>query len=707
MKQFIQTFKTGKLELLETPVPTPGAGTALIQTKKSLISVGTERMLIDFAKASLFEKARKQPDKVKQVLDKIKTDGFMTTFRAVQNKLSEPTALGYSNVGVIRELGRQVEGFQVGDRVLSNCAHAEFVIAPQNLMAKIPDNVSDEAATFTVVSSIGLQGIRLANPTLGETFVVIGLGLIGQLTVQLLVANGCRVLGIDIDARKVALAKQFGAEAFALDYSESVIESCIALTGGYGVDGVIVTASTKSNEPLLTAAKLCRQRGRIILVGVTGMEIPRALLYEKEISFQVSCSYGPGRYDSQYEDQGIDYPFGLVRWTENRNFQAVLGLMSQGKLQTDPLITHRYAFDDITNAYELILKSNPLGVILSYPEEDLPLTREITFSQPKISLDQKAVVGFLGVGQFAKGVLLPALAKTNAIPHTIASKSGFSGTLSAKKFGFQKAISDYAPILDSDDINTVFICTRHGQHARLVCEALAKNKHVFVEKPLALTLDELESVKTALSQSKGLLMVGFNRRFSPLVQQLKQQLKQRKNPACITYTVNAGYIPRDHWVHDATQGGGRLLGEGCHFIDTVRFLVGSPIASIFAVKTQGHSETDEDKFSITLTFKDGSIATIHYFANGSNQFPKEQIHVFAENKTYVIDNYKTLKGFGNSIKKSLSSQDKGHSAEILAFIDAASKTGVPPIPYDELFEVSLATLLAHQSLIQRQPISCR
>jgi predicted dehydrogenase len=562
--------------------------------------------------------------------------------------------------------------------------------------------VSDEAAAFTVVASIGLQGIRLANPTLGEAFVVTGVGLIGLLTVQMLRAQGCRVLAIDYDARKLELAKQFGAEICNPGAGEDPVAAGMAFSRGVGVDGVIITASTKSNDPVTQAARMSRKRGRIILVGVIGLELNRADFYEKELSFQVSCSYGPGRYDPNYEDRGQDYPIGFVRWTEQRNFEAVLDLMASGQLDTAPLLTHRFAFEEAKQAYDLLSNdSSALGIILDYDhpvETRLPRTVQLSTQGASGSKSAKASMGFIGAGNYASRMLIPAFKQAGATLHTISSAGGTSSAIHGKAAGFLHATTDTAALLADADVDAVAIATRHNSHAKLTCDALRAGKHVFVEKPLALTMDEIADVESAHTESGRTLMVGFNRRFAPQVQIMKRLVDAVREPKSFVFVMNAGAIPADHWTQDAEIGGGRIIGEACHHIDLMRFLAGSPITSIQA-RRMGHNSAQpltEDKAAIVLGFADGSFGTIHYLANGGASFPKERFEVFSAGGTLQLDNFLKLKGFNwrGFNKDSRFRQDKGQGACAQEFVDMLKSGGPAPIPADELFEVAKATIEA-------------
>ena len=703
MKQLLHSFKTGDVTLMETPLPHYSDTQLRIKSLCSLISAGTERMLINFGKAGYLNKARQQPDKVRQVVEKVKTDGLLTTVDAVRSKLNQPIPMGYCNVGIVHGLGKEVVDFKIGDRVLSNGPHSDMVCVGHRLCAKIPDSVDSSSAVFAVPGAIALQGIRLLNPTLGESIVVIGLGLIGLITVQLLRANGCNVLGLDMDASRCELAESFGVTTFQILDNSDPIPSALKFSKNRGVDGVLITAATQSNTPIEQAAKMCRKRGRIVLIGVSGLNLDRNLFYEKELSFQVSCAYGPGRYDIDYEEKGQDYPVPFIRWTAQRNMEAVLELMACGSLKVESMISHRVSFEEAQIAYDIIhnKSSSYLGIILEYSNETLEenpekRTLEINSSRKK----SPATVGLIGAGNYTGQVLLPALKKTNARLKTIASKSGLSGTYLAQKFHFENSTTNIDNILNDPEITCILITTRHNTHAQLVMKALDKGKHVFVEKPLCLTKTELQDIKKkleSLSSNAPLLMVGFNRRFSPLVQNIMKFRKTISTPLSMIMTVNAGAIPKDHWTQDITVGGGRILGEVCHFIDLFRFISQSPIRSISS--TAIPNETN-DTLSIQMTFDNDSIGTIHYFSNGHKSFPKERLEIFAEDSIIQLDNFKRIKTFGKpKIKAPVTfRQDKGHTFEISKFISSICSGEEPPIPIDEIFEVMDATFECHNMI---------
>lgn len=703
MKQILQDLSNGDTLVLESPVVTSSFNSVIIHTTTTLISAGTERMLVGFGKASYLEKVRQQPEKVKMVLEKVKTNGLFATIDAVQSKLSQPLPLGYCNVGVVSEVGANVLNLKCGDRVVSNGPHADVVKVPKNLCVRIPDNVDDESAAFTVIASIGLQGLRLAAPTLGEAVVVIGAGLIGLLTVQLLKAQGCRVLAIDFDENKLKLARQFGAETCNPGAGEDVLAAALAFSRGQGVDAVLITASTKSSDPITQAAHMSRKRGRIVLVGVTGLELNRADFYEKELSFQVSCSYGPGRYEEQYEEKGLDYPIGFVRWTEQRNFEACLDMMASGQLDVKPLITHRYLFEDAVSAYETLTNDkSALGIILQYTSDVAERgLREVTLRDDQKFDASKPVIGFIGAGNYASRMLIPAFKAANAQLHSIATSGGVNGVVHGKKAGFTQALSDVDRMLSDNLLNTVVIATRHNSHASLVCKALQAGKHVFVEKPLAISLEELAEVEasyhTAAMSGKRLhLMVGFNRRFAPQVQKIKALLAPVKEPKAFIMTMNAGAIPANHWTQDHAVGGGRIIGEACHFIDLMRYLAGCEIVSVEA-RRMGETPylaVTEDNASITLGFADGSFGTIHYLANGASSFPKERIEVFTAGRILQLDNFRKLKGFAwpKFHKMNQWRQDKGQRACAAAFIASIEQGIASPIPIEEIFEVARVTI---------------
>ena len=698
MKQIIQDLKSGKTILEDVPVPAVKSGQVLIETTRSLVSLGTERMLVEFGKANYLQKAKQQPDKVKEVLNKIKTDGLKPTINAVFNKLGQPLPLGYCNVGKVIAVGKGVEDFKIGDRVASNGNHAEFVCVPKNLVVKIPENVTDEEATFTVIGAIGLQGIRLINPTFGETIVVVGLGLIGLITAQLLRANGCRVIGFDFDQAKVELANSFGVMAINPGQGIDQVKYVHTITNNIGADGVVITASNKSNEIISQAAKMSRKRGRIVLVGVVGLDISRADFFEKELSFQVSCSYGPGRYDEHYEQKGEDYPLGYVRWTEKRNFEAILQAISTQSIDVKSLITERIPLMNFESIYENMSGSKSIASVLEYSTKSETINRVVSVNTNNFK-GQKGIIGIIGAGNFTSAMILPSLKKCNASTKYIASSGGLSGTTLAKKFNISNSTTDYVEILKDDEVDLVMVTTRHNLHAKMVTEVLESNKHVFVEKPLALNSDELKVILDAYYLKNKTITVGFNRRFAPLALKMKSLLGQSDTPLNIIATMNAGHIPSNVWVHDMEIGGGRIIGEACHYIDLCTFLTGSKVVSVCMNAMGKNPEENTDNASILLKYENGSNAVINYFSNGSKAYSKERLEVYHQERTLVMDNWRKLKGFGfKGFSSASSGQDKGHQNQFNLLINSIKKGGESIIPIDEIINTTKASFAAIESL---------
>lgn len=698
MRQIIQDMKSGQTILEEVPVPQVKSGSVLIKTSCSLVSLGTERMLVEFGKASLIDKARQQPDKVKQVLDKIKTDGVQPTIEAVFNKLGHPLPLGYCNSGTVVAIGNGVTEFKVGDRVASNGQHAEYVCVPKNLVAKIPENVSDEEAAFTVIGSIGLQGIRLINPQLGETVVVIGLGLIGLIAAQLLQANGCRVIGIDFDEEKVQLAREKNIIGINPTKGTDPVKYVLEETASYGADAILITASTKTDEVIHQAAEMSRKKGRIVLVGVIGLGLRRDDFYKKELSFQVSCSYGPGRYDDDYENRGIDYPLPFVRWTEKRNFETVLQAIAMGRIDVKSLITEEVKLDNYKEIYGDMRKHGSIASIIKYPSDSKMRTVvEVT------SLNftgTKGQIGIIGAGNFTSATMLPALTKSKACIRYIASAQGLSAKILAKKVGAKRATSDYHEILKDDVVDLVMITTRHNLHAPMVLDALYAGKHVFVEKPLCLNQKELGEIVTAyqMAQKNGVtLTVGFNRRFSSFAVKMKELAgKGVKN---IIATMNAGFIPSEVWVHDLKTGGGRIIGEACHFIDLCSFLTDSIVTSVCMNAMGENPEENTDNASILLRYKDGSNAVINYFANGSKSYSKERVEIYTQEKTLVLDNWRELKGYGcKGFTKMKKSMDKRHTTQFSLLNERILRGGEALIPFCSIINTTKASFACIESL---------
>ncbi len=695
MKQVLQSLRNGNLFLEDIPIPAKKDGNVLIKTYYSVISSGTERTLLEFGKAGFLEKARSQPDKVKQVIAKLKTDGLAPTMDTVFNKLNQPISLGYCNMGIVKDVGANVKGIKVGDRVISNGSHAEYVSIPANLCAKVPDGVKDEHASFAVLSSISLQGVRLCNPTIGETISVIGLGIIGLIVTQILKANGCEVIAIDYDRKKLSIAEKYGCRIVDLSKHNLPIKEILNMTNGRGVDASIICASTKSNDPVHLAASTLRKRGRIILVGVTGLNLKREDFYEKEITFQVSSSYGPGRYDKNYEDKGIDYPIGFVRWTEKRNFDAVLEMIRTNKINIEELISHKFKFKSIYKAYELILtQKDNLGIVIEYNKKDQKIknkdrninnynfiTKQINKSIPTIS--------FIGSGNYTSKILIPEFKKKNVYLDAIVSENGISSSHNGKKYNFKKISTDSDGVIQSKSSNTIVISTRHDTHAEYILKAINHNKNIFVEKPLCLNLKDLNKIKKSYLSKKyqGIMMIGFNRRFSPLIKKARTLLEAIKTPSSFIYTINAGNIPSDHWTQDPKVGGGRIIGEVCHFIDLLRNLNGSKIIETNKVTLDDNTR---DTISIHLKFENGSIGVINYFANGNSKYQKERIDIYNSGKIIIIDNFKKISTYGwPSFKnKSYFFQNKGQSECISSFINSIKDGSETPIPFNEIVEIA-------------------
>lgn len=710
MKQLWQHISTGEASVVDVPSPTAGKGQILVRVKASLISAGTERSVVDFAEKNLLQKALTRPDLVKQFMQKGHREGWISTIEAARNRLDSEMVLGYSNAGIVIEVGEGVSGFQVGDHVA--CAgggfatHSEIVRAPQNLAALIPkgpadSEVSFEQAAFATVAAIGLQGIRLAELQLGETVAVIGLGLIGQIVSQLVRANGCRVVGMDPSRERCCLAKEMGCTATAVSEEEMRIVSA-QRSAGAGVDAVLITAATDSNGPVALAADIARDRARVVAVGAVGLELPRKPYYMKELDFRVSRSYGPGRYDVTYEEKGHDYPIGYVRWTEGRNVSAVLHLLASGQLNVAPLITHRFAIEEAHKAYELIANKaeQPLGVVIIYPQEPSIARRIDLELAPVASSHEPSAIclGLVGAGNFARATLLPAIKKASGITLVgVCAAGGTSARSAGMRAGFRYCASSASELLDDPFINTIAVCTRHADHAKQVTAALDAGKHVFCEKPLAINHEQLvEIIKAYVRQTPArLLMVGYNRRFAPMAKLLKAHLADVLEPFVMHYRVNAGFIPTDHWTHDIEQGGGRIIGEVCHFVDFLSFVCGHPVVSVSALLMQDAGRYSSDNLIANLRFADGSIGTITYTANGDKSFSKERVEVFAQGRVGVLDDFRELLTIQNGKtirRKSRLHIDKGHRGEWQSFVDAVRGGKPSPIPIRDLINSTLATL---------------
>jgi polar amino acid transport system substrate-binding protein len=717
MKQVLQNLKTGQLAVTDVPPPAAQRGRVLVRTAASLISAGTERAAVDMGKKSLLGKARERPDLVRQVLQKAKNEGLLNTFNAVRTRLGSSLALGYSASGIVAGVGEDVTEFRAGDRVacagLGFASHAEMLAVPKNLCVRLPDEVSFDAGAFGTLGAIALQGVRLAEPTLGEAFVVIGLGLLGQLTVQLLKTNGCRVFGIDLDQKRLDLALELGADACALN-NDDVQRSVLEWSRGRGADAVLITAATQSNQPVELAGEISRLKGRVVAIGTVGLDVPRNLYFKRELTLKISMSYGPGRYDPDYEERGQDYPFGYVRWTEGRNIEAFLDLVAGGRVQVEPLITHRFTIEEGERAYQLItgeVKEPYLGILLNYDtERELARRIEIrkqTAPERSTSLAPAVRLGLIGAGNYAKSMLLPNFKAAGVDFRAIATRSGVSARDIGEKYNFQYCAADADEVIGDAEVNLLVIATRHDLHAELARRTLERGRHVFVEKPLALTDEELESVLAAAADGDAQLMVGFNRRFSPLARAAREFFKGRSAPLSISYRVNAGHIPRDHWVHDPREGGGRIIGEVCHFIDLMQFLTGALTTRVYAesITSRNHETVDEDSVFITLRFADGSNGSIAYLAQGDKAMPKERVEIFGEGKIFVLDDFRSATSFREGRQESikLRNQDKGQADEIRAACALVLEGKAAPIALDDLAATTRATFRIRESLRTGRP----
>jgi predicted dehydrogenase/threonine dehydrogenase-like Zn-dependent dehydrogenase len=716
MKQVVQNLNNGKTEILDVPVPQIKGGCLLIRTAASLVSAGTERNLVKFAEKSIVGKARSRPDLMKQVIEKAQREGISTTLESAFNRLDQPLLLGYSSSGIVIKVGKDVTGFKPGDRVVcsggGHAVHAEFALVPVNLAAHLPDNVDFESGAFASLGAIALNGLRLATPQVGEKIAVIGLGLLGLVTAQVALAAGCDVFGIDNQSARVKFAKSLGLSA---EINNNAVDHYQSYTNGRGFDHVLICADTLSNETVELAGTIARDRAHIISLGVVGLNIPRKPYYEKELFFQVSRSSGPGRYDLNYEEIGNDYPIGYVRWTEGRNLEAFVQLLAKGKISVSQLVTHHFPIEKANQAYDLItgkIKSNFLGVLLTYgkglslPEETIVLEVGTNKLPEKL---QAVRLGVLGAGNYAGAVFLPAVRKAGGVSFIgIASSGGVNAHSLGRKFGFDFASSNEDEIIDNKSINSVAVLTRHDSHAKLTVRALKAGKNVYCEKPLALKIGDLKLIEKEIKKkSHPYLMVGFNRRFAPFTQSLKEYFEGHSEPLSMYYRVNAGFLPLAHWLHDPNTGGGRLIGEGCHFIDFLTYIVGEPPAKVNVQSMPDNGKYYQDNLNITLEFPDGSIGTIAYLSNGSRNFGKEYAEIIGGGKIGILNDYRSLELVDDRQKKSFNSrikQDKGHLAAWNAFTNAIKNGGEEPIPYKEILQVSYATLACQESLQIGEPV---
>ena len=707
MKQLVQEYKSRQTALIDVPAPQVSAGCVLIQTTRTLVSLGTERMVVEFGNSSLIEKAQNNPAMVKQVIEKVKSEGLLSTIETVKDKLNKPASLGYCNVGKVVAVGKGVTDYKIGDRVASNGNHAEYVCVPKNLVAHIPDSVSDEEAAFTVIGSIGLEGVRLLDTHLGDNIVVIGLGLIGQIAVQLLRASGCNVIGVDFDQKKVDMANSFGITAINPSKGADPIKFVEEFTNGVGSDGVLITASSKGDDIIHEACVMSRKRGKIVLVGVVGLNIDRNDFYAKELTFQVSCSYGPGRYDEEYEQRGHDYPIGYVRWTENRNFNAILNAIANRQIDVKSLISEEVELDNFMEIYGDMRKEGSIASILKFPENSV-YAESIKFDDSKF-VPTKGVMGIVGAGGFTQGVVLPALVRANAnVKYVSAKTNGLSARVAAKKVKAEIATTDYTQIIKDPEVDLVLCTTRHDLHARMIVESLNAGKSVFVEKPLCVNQEQLDSIVEAYSkaQRNQTVSVGFNRRFSPYAVKMKELIGN--GPVNIVATMNAGFIPKDSWVHDMEVGGGRIIGEACHYIDLCSYLTGSEVESVCVNYLGNIPEDNCDNMSILLRYKNGSNAVVNYWANGSKDYPKERIEAHSQGKTLVIDNWKKLQGYGTKcFSKMDKGLQKGHREEFALLNDRIKNGGDPLIPFELLVNTTKATFACLESMKSKQWVSVK
>lgn len=707
MKQVVQNMRTGELKVDEVPAPTLKRGGLLVANRFSLISAGTEKSTVSVARKNLIGKAMERPDQVKKVIDKVMKDGLVDTMKMVFARLDTPTALGYSCAGIVQGVGSSLDGFAVGDRIAcagqNYASHSEMVYVPGNLCVKIPDGVSFADASYVALGSIAMQGVRQADVALGENVAVIGLGMLGQLTVQLLKASGCTVVASDLDPAKLELARQFGADECVLP--DELEAAAAGITAGNGVDAVLITASTKDDGPVQVAGDIARKKGRVVVVGAVGMNVPREQYYLKELELRLSSSYGPGRYDTQYEEKGRDYPYGYVRWTEGRNMAAFLSLIQQGKIDVKTLSTHEFGIDDASDAYQLMMENTQpyLGILIRYAEEATSQEHRIEVNPAR---ELKTVnLGLIGAGNHVKDMLIPALEKNPDVQiQAVCTGTGINAKALGVKINAKYCTNDLQDVFNDDDINAVLIGTHHNSHASMTIQSLQAGKHVFVEKPLCLTKEELQEVQGVVKEqaANGLhLVVGFNRRFSMHALKAREFFDGHRNPLVMVYRVNAGAIPGDHWIQDPESGGGRIIGEACHFIDFMQYVCGSRPDSVFARSIADHSSgISNDQSILSFTFEDGSVGTVVYAAGGDTALAKERFEAFGDGKSMVMDDFLRSDFYSKGKKTTYKSgkRDKGFQAEMDAFTGAASGKQPPAMLFDEIHAVSLAAILAEQSL---------
>jgi len=729
MKQLLQSYETGHLRMVDVPVGAPKPGHLLVRNVASLVSVGTEKYMLELAQKSLLGKALARPDLVRQVIAKAQAEGILEAWRQAMGRLDTAVALGYSSAGRVAVVGPGVEGFAVDDRVACAGAgyagHAEMACVAANLCARIPRGIRFEQASFVALGGIALEAIRVAHVSFGETVAVIGLGLLGQIAVQLLYAAGCHVVGIDPDARKAAMAAEHGADAVASDYAAFAV-ACRNASRGHGMDAVLIFAATSSNEPLEQAAEACRERGRIVAAGLTGLEVPRKTFYEKELDFVVSRAWGPGLYDPAYAQKGIDYPFAYARWTAKRNMEEFLAQVARGSVRLDHLITHRFPFERALEAYDLILddKEPYIGVVLTYggSQEQPAIERRIDLAAaraktiPAATCDGTVRASLIGAGLFAKGTLLPAMKGVPGLEFSgVASASGLTSRHVGDRFGFKYCTTDYGEVLRDPQTDLVFILTRHGSHAKLAAEAMRAGKHVFVEKPLAISKEQLEEVIAAFAAApdagpdggRPLLMVGFNRRFSPFTAWIKQQFAGVVEPLSVHCTVNAGYVPPDSWVHDPEDGAGRIIGEVCHFIDLVQHLAGSFPTRVHAETLDAGAYRPSDNVIVTMKMANGALGSISYLAGGDKRFPRERVEVIGGGCVGVIENFRAASFTKNGRtrrKRNWLSVDRGHRNEIIALVQAIQRRASAPVAFEDYLSTTRTSFAIEGSLQSQSPV---
>lgn len=705
MKQLIQNFKTGKLYVDDVPLPSISEGMVLVENQYSLISSGTEKGTVKVAKANLLGKAKQRPDLVAQVLQNIKKEGLSATLNKVKTKLDSLKALGYSTAGTVLASLDTNGNFQPGDRVAcagqDYASHAEVVAIPQNLCVKIPENVSFEQASFTTLGAIALQGVRQASPLVGEKVCVIGLGLLGQLTGQLLKANGCDVFGVDLSERMITLANEISVHKALHRNNPNLLSVCENFTNGQGFDSIIITAAAPTNDPIILSTEICRKKGKIIVVGAVKMDVPRdPYFYRKELELKISCSYGPGRYDVNYEELGNDYPFAYVRWTEQRNMEAFLGMISKGLINVNPLISHTFGIEQAEEAYEIVLGKNPqphIGILLKYEQNDKKTNTSINIKNEPIN---KINVGFIGAGSFAQSYLIPYVKSFGASLDTVVTSKGITSKNVGNKFGFNNCSADVKDVFLKNEINTVFVATPHSSHADLVIESLKAKKNVFVEKPLAVSEEELRRIIEIKQASNHSLMVGFNRRFAPVCQEIKKQLGETGEPFVINIRVNAGFIPKDHWTQIPEIGAGRIIGEMCHFIDLLQYFTNSEPIKVYAdcISSNNQKIKQDDNIGILIKFKDGSIGNLTYVANGDKGLPKEHIEIFSAGKTAIINDFRNGILYKNNKSKTIKLSGKGHQQEVQAFLNSLNEGKDSPIDFKSICLTTLTTFKIIDSL---------